>query len=92
MSFRLLIECSKDIDSLSIDFSDGTSEVVESAPPKKKKKPRLTRDALPKYADETALDTSGNFGGISDEVVALPNIQDRDRDPSVAPELQNFEM
>lgn len=28
MSFRLLIECSKDIDRLSIDFSDGTSSVV----------------------------------------------------------------
>lgn len=28
MSFRLLIECSKDIDELHINFSDGTSSVV----------------------------------------------------------------
>lgn len=28
MSFRLLIECSKDIDELHINFSDGTSSIV----------------------------------------------------------------
>lgn len=30
MSFRLVIECSKDIDKLSIDFSDGSSVVTHS--------------------------------------------------------------
>lgn len=30
MAFKLLIECSKDIDKLSIDFSDGTSVIQES--------------------------------------------------------------
>lgn len=38
MTFRLLIECSKDIDKLSIDFSDGTSMVQHTPDPDLKPK------------------------------------------------------
>jgi hypothetical protein len=41
MAFKLLIECSKDIDKLSIDFSDGTSVIQES--PDKPDKPKIEK-------------------------------------------------
>ena len=34
MSFKLLIECSKDISELHINFTDGTSVVTEASPKK----------------------------------------------------------
>lgn len=63
MSFKLLIECSKDIDELHINFSDGTSTVTtkdgteiqgkkhKSSP--KPQKPKVDKPPLPDYADET---------------------------------------
>ena len=47
MTFRLLIECTKDIDKLSIDFSDGTSMVQHTPDPDLKPKnsnPRVRPD------------------------------------------------
>lgn len=44
MAFKLLIECSKDIDKLSIDFSDGTSVIQESPDkPDKPDKPEIEK-------------------------------------------------
>lgn len=46
MSFRLLIECSKDIDELHINFSDGTSSIVskDDTDYQKPKEPKENRE------------------------------------------------
>ncbi len=78
MSFRLLVECTKDIDKLAIDFSDGTS-VIQSKSDKK-----------PKSRDE--LDLDSEFGELSQDVIEKPNIQELKRPAKVAGELQNLNI
>ena len=104
MAFKLLIECSKDIDELHINFSDGTSSVVSKEPkePKENKTERIQKEnkepskpkepILPKRKNlEEYLDTDTDFS-INQEVIEKPVIQDLIRPPKVTDELQNIDF
>lgn len=94
--FRLNIECSKDIDEIHINFSDGSSSVttkpskvqteekVNAVNETPKSKSQLRKDAL--------LDTDAEFGNVSQEVVKLPEINMDSRPVKVASELQNLDI
>ena len=101
MAFKLLIECSKDIQFLQINFSDGTS-VVTSKEPKENKTERIQKEnreikepkepILPKRKNlEEYLDTDTDFS-INQEVIEKPVIQDLIRPPKVTDELQNLDF
>ena len=102
MTFRLLIECTKDIDKLSIDFSDGTSMVQHTPDPDPKPKnanPRVKRPEGQRHDEESApfrkdafIDTDAEFGAVSQEVVSLPTISTVARPVKVAEELQNMDF
>ena len=90
--FKLLIECSKDIQFLQINFSDGTS-VVTSKEPKENREPK--EPILPKAPKrknlEEYLDTDTDFS-INQEVIEKPVIRDLIRPPKVTDELQNLDF
>ena len=100
MAFKLLIECSKDIQFLQINFSDGTS-VVTSKEPEKNKEPKLEKAKEQKDSKDTErpkrknleeyLDTDTDFS-INQEVIEKPVIQDLIRPPKVTDELQNLDF
>lgn len=107
MSFKLLIECSKDIDKLSIDFSDGSSVVTHSESsgssdlnetisnkPKAKKSnfKEQPKKEQPKKRNESFLDTDEIYADVSQDVIALPEISDNKRPVKVAEEIQNLEL
>ena len=89
MAFKLLIECSKDIQFLQINFSDGTS-VVTSKEPKENREPILPKAPKRKNLEEY-LDTDTDFS-INQEVIEKPVIQDLIRPPKVTDELQNLDF
>ena len=102
MAFKLLIECSKDIDKLSIDFSDGTSSIIESPEPpevpkkseNKKIKKEASNNISPMRAEEF-LDVdefNNDYTEISSEVIELPKINLGERPVKVANELQNLNI
>ena len=101
MAFKLLIECSKDIQFLQINFSDGTSVVTSKEPkePKENKTERIQKEnrepkepILPKRKNlEEYLDTDTDFS-INQEVIEKPVIQDLIRPPKVTDELQNLDF
>lgn len=83
--FELHITCTKDIDKLEINFSDGTSVVTSNSD--KSKESSVTYESQDK-----PLDTSQDFGTLKPEAIAKPDTSvHRDR-PKVASELQNFEL
>ena len=92
MAFKLLIECSKDIQFLQINFSDGTS-VVTSKEPKENKTEKIQKEPiLSKRKNlEEYLDTDTDFS-INQEVIEKPVIQDLIRPPKVTDELQNLDF
>jgi hypothetical protein len=79
MAFELHITCSKDIDKLSIDFSDGTSVITES---KKKEEPVKQNKSF--------IDTDVEYSDISQDIIEKPNIIREEKPIKVAEELQNF--
>lgn len=96
--FKLLIECSKDISELSINFTDGTSVVRTSEPPEP---PEPSENAQHKskksqtqfkQAKEELLDLSTDFGNPQAESVKKPEIKENTRAPRVAHELQNLDI
>ena len=96
--FKLLIECSKDIQFLQINFSDGTSVVTSKEPEKNKelkenKTEKIQKEPiLPKRKNlEEYLDTDTDFS-INQEVIEKPVIQDLIRPPKVTDELQNLDF
>jgi hypothetical protein len=102
--FSLNIECSRDIDELHINFSDGTSSVVSSGDggsvDKKrdnksvqtsgKSKNEEKKSRQPRSGDLLDLDT--DFGSVSQEVVQKPNVDVPNRPISVDPTLQNLDI
>ena len=96
MSFRLLIECSKNIDELHINFSDGTSSVVEK-PDKPKVSKELEKVKEPKERKEprksldTYLDTEEDYS-IQQEIIKKPEIAELNRPAKVSDELQNLDF
>ncbi len=94
--FKLHIECSKDISELHINFTDGTSSVIEKEPKEiKSQKPESKKDFKetkePRKKLDEYLNTSETFE-TSTAVVQKPNIQDVDRPPKVDDNLQNFDL
>lgn len=101
MSFELHITCSKDIDELHINFSDGTSSVVSKndndyQKPKEKQTEKYTK-TKPKEEKEVRkpldsyLDTSDEIHEINKEKIELPVIPDKTT-VKIASELQNFDI
>ena len=97
--FELHITCSKDIDTLAINFSDGTSVVTESKP-KETEKPKETKAKEtkehreikePRKKLDTYLDTEDDYI-IQQEVLQKPIIQDVQRPAKVTDELQNLDL
>lgn len=98
--FELHITCSKDIDTLAINFSDGTSVVTESKP-KETEKPKEAKEAKeikehreikePRKKLDTYLDTEDDYQ-IQQEVVQKPFIQEIERPVKVSDELQNLDL
>lgn len=93
--FKLSIECSKDISELHINFTDGTSAVVENSPVStipnalKKNAPKVSRNDKP----FTPIDISENHvNQVNQEKVKLPDIQTISRPVKVADELQNLDI
>ena len=94
--FKLLIECSKDIDTLAINFSDGTSVVTESklkeTKPKEAKEIKEHREIKETRKKlDTYLDTEDEYT-IQQEVLQKPIIQDVQRPAKVTDELQNLDL
>ncbi len=101
--FKLLIECSKDIDNLSINFSDGTSVITETNQDKEIKnqqeqKTKIQKESKevkeikePRRKLESYLDTEMDFS-IQQEVVQKPIIQEVNRPANVSDELQNLDL
>ena len=87
--FELHISCTKDIDKLQIDFSDGTS-VIQTKPEKPEKSILSKSSKVSKY--NNTLDLDSEYQNISHEVVEKPNIQDIKRPAKIAQELQNFNL
>ena len=97
--FKLLIECSKDIDTLSINFSDGTSVVTtkddnhkeEKIKKPKQEPPKLTELSERKKPLDNYLNTDEDYS-ISQEVIKKPEIPDTYRPPKITDELQNLDL
>lgn len=100
--FKLLIECTKDISEISINFTDGTS-VVKSEPesePKLDKKPKVPKPKEPNFSDARRelleLDDwdSSNISTsiVKPSQVSKPEIANHDRQVKVATELQNLDI
>jgi len=100
--FELHITCSKDIDELHINFSDGTVVTSNNPTDKKRNKDEKsnkgTDSEKPKSRStaparkEQVLDTDVDFGGVSQEVVEKPVIGGDERPVKIAEELQNFDF
>lgn len=92
--FKLLIECTKDISEISINFTDGTSVVKSSEPetikpkPEKPKKPNFS-EARRELLD---LGDSSNIPNVKSSRVLKPEIANHDRQVKVATELQNLDI
>lgn len=100
--FKLNIECTKDIHELHINFADGTSVVTSPRNNDMASTPRVPRESKPKENStstpkptgrrEEFLDLDADFGGVSQDVVSLPQINRSDRPVNVASELQNLDI
>lgn len=103
--FKLLIECSKDISELNINFTDGTSVVRASEPSELPEPPEPSENTQHKskksqtqfkQAKEELLDFSTDFstdfGPPQAESVKKPEIKENTRAPRVAHELQNLDI
>lgn len=93
--FKLNIECTKDISELHINFTDGSSAVVENAPKTSEKpKPKIKSREEPENKDPRFkdFDYQEPVDVISKERVKLPEIPDRQRAVKVADELQNLDI
>jgi len=105
--FKLNIECTKDIDELHINFSDGSSVVTtggdnsnsnrnktreETSIKTTPKTNESDQTSRPKSRNGETLDLNTDFGGVSNEVVKPPQIHREEKPVSVAEELQNFDF
>lgn len=90
--FKLNIECTKDISELHINFTDGTSAVVEkpSTPVAKSPKPKVEKQERvdPRFRDFDEEPVQA----VSNERIKLPEIPEVKRDVKVASELQNLDI
>lgn len=79
--FELHITCTKDIEKLSIDFSDGTSVVQEKTEkPEKLEKPEKSKKVSKEKEDFKEEDLSkyqNSKKSVSQEIIEKPKIPDR---------------
>lgn len=78
--FELHITCTKDIEKLSIDFSDGTSVVQEKTEkPEKPEKPEKSKKVSKEKEDfkEEDLSKYQSKRSVSQEIVEKPKIPER---------------
>lgn len=78
--FELHITCTKDIEKLSIDFSDGTSVVQEKTEkPEKLEKPEKSKKVSKEKEDfkEEDLSKYQSKKSVSQEIIEKPKIPDR---------------
>jgi len=99
--FKLLIECSKDIDKLNIDFSDGSTVTQYAQPDQNRNKSVQINQSNSdgskrlepsKSSKEAFINTDVEFGSISQEVIRPPSIKMENRPIKVAAELQNMDF
>lgn len=80
--FELHITCTKDIEKLSIDFSDGTSMVqTKSEKPHAKREPHEPRDW-----------DSYNQKPEKQEIIKPPELPDLNREPKIDEHLNNLDF
>lgn len=93
--FELHITCTKDIDKLSIDFSDGTSIVQESSP-KQDKQDKESKKCVEEHVDKDILlddlELYNNKCKNKKEVIKPLELPDIDRPVNVDNTLQNLEF
>ena len=104
--FELNISCTKELSTLKIDFTDGTSvvEYRDKQKPKKKSAPRAskktkttskdidTSENVAQNRSTGCLDLDADYSHVSSEVVSLPDVTRTDREVKIAPELQNLDI
>ena len=96
--FELHITCTKDIDKLSIDFSDGTSIIQESKPKQDKqhKESKKCEKCAEEHIDKDILlddvELYNNKCKNKKEVVKPLELPDIDRPVNVDNTLQNLEF
>lgn len=96
--FKLSIECTKDISELHINFTDGTSAIVEQPNkpiskgiPKALKKNTSDRPLNP-LKPLSEFDDVSTTSEINQSKVKLPDIETHARPVKVAEELQNLDL
>jgi len=85
LTFKLNIECSKDVSELHITFSDGTN--ISTQP--------LKESVLEEGSGTQSnnfLDTEADFGSVSSEIVHPPEIVREKKEVLVAEEMQNLDF
>lgn len=92
--FKLSIECTKDISELHINFTDGTSAMVENTPKSRNIPQALKKDANPTERKNFApiKPLVNDEINLKQEKVHLPDIETRSRPVKVAEELQNLDL
>lgn len=76
--FELHITCTKDIEKLSIDFSDGTSVVQEKTEkPEKPEKSKKVSKEKEDFKEEDLSKYQNSKKSISQEIIEKPKIPDR---------------
>lgn len=90
--FKLNIECTKDIDELHINFSDGTATTVSKPVKNTKIHSKSSASSIKQSNKRDILDTDINFESVSQEIVSLPDIGITERAVNVAEELQNLDI
>lgn len=91
MGFELHITCSKDIDELYINFSDGTSTIVENKR-KENKNDVKSKIYSKKPSRDVLLETDFENESINHEVIKPPEIPIEERPVKIANELQNLDI
>lgn len=92
--FELHITCTKDIDKLSIDFSDGTS-IVQESKPKQSKSHKESKKCIEEHVDKDILLDDVelyNKHKKNNEVIKPIELPDIDRPVNVDDTLQNLEF
>jgi len=105
--FKLNIECSRDIDFLKINFTDGTSVIQQAQesqesqddtelniPDSRTQNASVPETPIRQKTNSEMLDTDVSYEDIPQEIVELPEINSvrSDRNVSVASELQNLDI
>ena len=93
--FELHITCTKDIDKLSIDFSDGTS-IIQESKPKQDKQHKESKKCAEEHIDKDILlddvELYNNKCKNRKEVVKPLELPDVERPVNVDDALQNLEF